>query len=179
MQLTDTRHGLNQAVIAKFRRYRNGQTAIQLVTDDGEPWLTATYAMTAPVPPDCVALKNWSENAGVPEILVAGGVLEAGPVAQIASGHVLVPIFRLTARAAASIPAPVKRFGLQHVCDELGFPSREALLMAAASDDCPSVCRTCGSVNESGHEPDARGYDCQACGEPGTVNSVLVIAGLI
>ena len=77
----------------------------------------------------------------------------------------------------ASVTPPY--YGLRHVRDTLGFKSTQALLEAAMRDECPSVCRVCGAIIESGHEPDARGYDCEACTAKGTVNSVLVIARLI
>ena len=70
-------------------------------------------------------------------------------------------------------------YGLRHVRDMLGFKSTQALLEAAMRDECPSVCRACGAITEYGHEPDARGYDCETCTAKGMVNSVLVIARLI
>jgi len=70
------------------------------------------------------------------------------------------------------------KFGSHYVAKELGI-TREEMWAAAMMDDCPSVCRVCGAINESGHEPDAREYDCEDCGAAGTVNSVLVIAGMI
>jgi hypothetical protein len=78
-----------------------------------------------------------------------------------------------------STPTPPVRYGLRHACEQLGFESAVALLESAMQEDCPSVCHACGAITESGHEPDAQGYDCETCGAQGTVNSVLVIAGLI
>ena len=101
MQITDTRFGLNETVRIQFARYPNGQLALQLVTEDGEPWLIATSATAFPVPDGCIAVKNWSENDGVPDILVRGGVIEGVPLASVASGFVSVPIYRLTAAALA------------------------------------------------------------------------------
>lgn len=84
-------------------------------------------------------------------------------------------IRQTTTPASAAKP---KRYGVKHAADTLGVDVHE-LLTRAVIDDCPSVCRKCGAVNESGHEPDAVGYDCEECGEAGTVNSVLVLAGMI
>jgi len=71
-----------------------------------------------------------------------------------------------------------KVYGLKHVREVLGFESALEL-MESTEDDCPSVCSACGNVNESGHEPDAAKYDCEECGAKGTVNSVLILMGVI
>jgi hypothetical protein len=103
MLVIDTRFGLNEAVRVQFARYRNGQIALSLVTQDGEPWLDATCSLPSPVPAHCVAIKNWSENDGVPAMLLAAGVIEGAPVAHTASGFVAVPIYRLTSAALAKV----------------------------------------------------------------------------
>jgi hypothetical protein len=99
MKVTDTRFGLNETVRVQFERYRNGQIALLLVTEDGEPWLDATSAIDAPVPTGCIAVKDWSENDGVPAILLQAGVIEGAPVSHIPSGYVAVPIYHLSAVA--------------------------------------------------------------------------------
>lgn len=58
-------------------QYANGGTALQVVDDQREPQYTATVNIPdAPLPPDCVWLKGWSENEGVPQALKAAGVVE-------------------------------------------------------------------------------------------------------
>jgi hypothetical protein len=99
MLVTDTRFGLNETVRVQFERYPNGQLALLLVTEDREPWLTATSAIFSPVPAGCIAVKDWSENEGVPAILLQSGVIEGDPVARVSSGFVAIPIYRLTAAA--------------------------------------------------------------------------------
>jgi len=37
---------------------------------------------------------------------------------------------------------------------------------AEIQDGCMGACRSCGVMASHGVEPDARGYDCEACGEP-------------
>jgi hypothetical protein len=105
MLVMDTRFGSNEAVRAQFQRYRNGQICITLVTEEGEPWLDATSAIPFPVPAGCVAVKDWSENDGVPAILLQSGVIEGDPVAHIPSGYVAVPIYRLTVAARQAVEA--------------------------------------------------------------------------
>ena len=100
MLVTDTRFDMNETVRVQFERYPNGQLALLLVTADREPWLTATSAISTPIPIGCIAVKDWSENEGVPAILLQAGVIEGDPVAQVSSGFVAIPIYRLTAAAA-------------------------------------------------------------------------------
>jgi hypothetical protein len=99
MELIVTRYGLHQVVQARFDRYRNGQIALQLVTEQDEPWLTASCAIDAPIPAGCIAVKDWSENEGVPSLLARCGIIDGEPVARARSGFVAVPIYRLTAAA--------------------------------------------------------------------------------
>jgi len=101
MQFTDNRFGLSQAVAVRFATYRNGQRAILLETLDGEPWSDATRAVGTPIPPDCVAIKDYSENEGMLALLIKSGVVEAAPLASIPSGFVNLPVHRLTRAALA------------------------------------------------------------------------------
>jgi hypothetical protein len=62
--------------------YANGQNAI-LLYYEGEPYMTATVAVNVPgeasYPIDeseDVVIKNYSENEGILEALVAGGIIE-------------------------------------------------------------------------------------------------------
>ena len=101
MQIIDSRFGLNETVAIRFETYRNGQRAILLETLDGEPWLDATRAVAAAIPADCVAIKDYSENEGLLDVLIKQGVVEAGTVTSIASGFVRLPVHRLTRAALA------------------------------------------------------------------------------
>jgi hypothetical protein len=103
MLVMDTRFGLDEKVRTEFACYRNGQIAISLISQDGEPWLDATCSLPSPVAADCVAIKNWSENEGLPSILLHAGVIEGAPVAHVRSGFVAVPIYRLTRAALAEV----------------------------------------------------------------------------
>ncbi|HMH98988.1 MAG TPA: hypothetical protein VK577_20830 [Bradyrhizobium sp.] len=42
---------------------------------------------------------------------------------------------------------------------------REAVFLANISLENPGFCMACGA-EAGGVEPDARGYECEACGEP-------------
>jgi hypothetical protein len=60
-------------------QYRSGETAIEILGEDGEPQATASVAL-APygarvTGPGYVWLKGWSENEGLPEALVQAGIV--------------------------------------------------------------------------------------------------------
>jgi hypothetical protein len=101
MQCHDTRYDYDLIVTVQFSHYANGQTAIVLLTPENEPWLVATVAVRAAIPTDCVALKHWSENDGVPGMLADGGVIERKPVRQIQDWQRAIPVYRLTRAALA------------------------------------------------------------------------------
>lgn len=79
----------------EFGRYPNGQLAMQLVAEDGEPWATATVAVGAFVPEGHVAIKDYSENVGMVESLQEAGIVGKEIVARIASGFVSIPVLKL------------------------------------------------------------------------------------
>jgi len=64
----------------EFTRYPyNGETAIRIFAEDGEPEATATVAIeNAPTAHtrNGVWLKGWSENEGVPEALEKAGIVK-------------------------------------------------------------------------------------------------------
>lgn len=72
---------------------------------DGEPWTTVTRNFTEvseTMPPDVLAVANYSENSGLDQALVRAGVLEPKPVGEIQSGMVTIPLYRMTPQAFAA-----------------------------------------------------------------------------
>lgn len=67
------------AGVIRFARYQSGETAIEILDEDRERQITATVAVVpygAPHPGEYgVWLKGWSENEGVPDALVAAGIV--------------------------------------------------------------------------------------------------------
>jgi hypothetical protein len=63
----------------RFNRYRSGETALQILDDDGEPLSTATVSLLpygAPHPGRVgLWLKTWGGNEGLPDALAAAGVV--------------------------------------------------------------------------------------------------------
>jgi len=105
--ITDTRLGVSKPVKMQFAHYVDGGApAIELICADeddiGEHWLTATVNVPG-IPQGCVAVKNYSEGEGLPELLRSAGVIEGEPLKHIASGYVSIPVFRLTTGALQAL----------------------------------------------------------------------------
>jgi hypothetical protein len=80
----------------RFDKYRNGQTSIQLIDDaDGCPFATATVCVEDNLLKEGeVAIKDYSENAGILDSLIDAEVVEY-PHAFIQSDFVKIPICKL------------------------------------------------------------------------------------
>jgi hypothetical protein len=83
-----------------FNKYQNGQNAIQLFDmSDGFPFATASVALTnVELESDDVAIKNYSENEGILESLIAAGIISQ-PHSFVPSGHVNIPICKIIKNA--------------------------------------------------------------------------------
>ncbi len=82
-----------EAVIKRKGYYHDGSLALQAYSDAG-PAYTATVCIHTPPAEGCVWIKDWSENEGVFDALVAAGIIE--PTGRIErSGFVTVPEGRL------------------------------------------------------------------------------------
>jgi hypothetical protein len=79
-----------------FGEYSNGRTAIELVIKKtGEPMTVASVNLPYHhMESDEVAIKNYSENQGVLEVLIAANIISE-PVRFIASGFIEAPICKL------------------------------------------------------------------------------------
>lgn len=106
-------HPLTGEAVVSFARYRNDRVAIQLHGAPGsafanEPIGTVTVNLPeVPLGDDEVAIKTYSEHAGILDPLVTAGVIEARPRAVVQSGFVQIPIHRLTPAALAQARAIV------------------------------------------------------------------------
>ncbi len=82
--------------IVRKRQYDKGRPSLQLIdAEDGSPIATATVNLPdVPLGRNQVAIKDWSENEGMLDALVAAGVVK--PTDQtVRSGFVEVPICEL------------------------------------------------------------------------------------
>jgi tRNA A37 threonylcarbamoyladenosine synthetase subunit TsaC/SUA5/YrdC len=81
-----TINGIECSVV--FGEYGNNRVAIQLVTNSGEPYMTATINIPKePLGKDEVIIKNFSENEGILQALIASGHISE-PVRAIPTGFV-------------------------------------------------------------------------------------------
>jgi hypothetical protein len=79
---------------ADFPRYNNGRIGIILL-HKGEDWAVASVNLVAErMEDDEVAIKDYSENEGMLDALIAAGVVQA-PHRFADSGYVRIPICRL------------------------------------------------------------------------------------
>ena len=76
---------LGEVLTPVIGRYANGQTSIQLVDEDGMPFMTASVAYDSGVldeiyniklEKDSVIIKNYSENEGILEALIEAEIID-------------------------------------------------------------------------------------------------------
>jgi hypothetical protein len=92
MKITHNFMGQSYVLEPTLKRYNNGQTCIQLIdTSDGFPFATATVAVENNLSKEEVAIKDYSENEGLLDTLLAYNIVEK-PHAFIQSGFVKIPI---------------------------------------------------------------------------------------
>jgi len=67
---------LGEELTPVIGEYANGQTSIQLIDQDGMPFMTASVAHDVNIDDDCVIIKNYSENEGILQALIEAGIIE-------------------------------------------------------------------------------------------------------
>jgi len=67
---------LGEELTPVIGEYANGQTSIQLIDQDGMPFMTASVAHDVNIDDDCVIIKNYSENEGILQALIDAGIIE-------------------------------------------------------------------------------------------------------
>lgn len=91
--------------VVKFDRYAdNNNVALQLFgkigTDyENEPIAIASVNTDVQLYPDYIAIKNWSENAGIVDALIDSGVIENKREFGIPCGFVSADVHKLTKKA--------------------------------------------------------------------------------
>lgn len=96
-----SQYGTTTKCYLEPHRYNNGNLAIAMVeAETGEPYATATVNTGVILPADTVAIKDYSENAGVLNFLVKQGVVEPPytiiPKSVLCCGWVDIPVCKLT-----------------------------------------------------------------------------------
>jgi hypothetical protein len=74
--MTKTVNFMGEELNVKLSKYANGQNAMQLVDQDGMPFMTASVAHDVNIDDDCVIIKNYSENEGILQALIEAGIIE-------------------------------------------------------------------------------------------------------
>ena len=89
-----TRYTDEDMRLSQIGEYQDGSPAYALFDANGEEYATATVCIPGNTPPSGhVLIKNWSENEGVLESLVAAGILQV--VADVPSGFVNAQLCKL------------------------------------------------------------------------------------
>lgn len=84
-----------QVIIDLSQKYLNGRTAIQLISvEDYSPYCDVTVNVDVPLEENEVAIKDYSENEGMLDFLIANKVVE-DTGKRIESGWVKIPICKL------------------------------------------------------------------------------------
>ena len=99
MLIKDSRFNNPHPIKLEVGRYPNGNIAIEgIIMDPGfsEPWCKYTVNMDIPLPETQVALKVWSENEAIEQVLWEANVIEDDPVSYIYNGFVEAPVYNLT-----------------------------------------------------------------------------------
>ena len=79
----------------QYSKYGNGQNAILLnYASNGQSYKVASVAIDQLLQSDEVAIKNYSENEGILETLLEGGII-ATPHRFVSSGFVQIPICKM------------------------------------------------------------------------------------
>ena len=78
MLIKDSRFGNKEPIRLRVARYadNNNIALIGVGAESGEPWCTYSVNMDEILPDDRVALKTWSENLGIEQILWEANVIE-------------------------------------------------------------------------------------------------------
>ena len=76
----------------KAGHYKNSNVAILIESgEDEEPILTASVNPWQQVEDSCVAIKNYSGNEGIVDVLKEQGIITGEPEYEIPSGYVVIP----------------------------------------------------------------------------------------
>lgn len=89
-------------VSATFKKYANGQNCIKLIDKmDGFPYATATVSVEEKIEEDEVVIKDYSENVGLLDVLVKGGVV-SDPIRVIRMNYVELYVCKLLSNNVVS-----------------------------------------------------------------------------
>lgn len=121
LTVVDNRFGESETLVVRFSFYQNGecqkdsgaQVAIRLFCEDGMPHSMATVCLTKNPPRECIWVKDYSENAGMVDMLVEAGLIhpEIKDVAQ--SGYAQICAYRMTHKLLKAVIDSIKMAALK------------------------------------------------------------------
>lgn len=101
---TNTLNYHGEEVEILFHTYEDGgNTAIILLDSDKEIYTVATTNVSYPLNPNYVAIKDYSENEGMSGFLIDNNIIQDEVITSVPSGHVVIPVFKLTNQASSKL----------------------------------------------------------------------------
>ena len=85
---------LGVKMVITMAKYQNGNNAMQLLSEEGEPYAVASVNIPTALGKEEICIKNYSENEGILELLIEDDIVEE-PHGFYTSGHVEIPVCRL------------------------------------------------------------------------------------
>lgn len=86
----------NERVFINFLKYNNGNNALRLYCcQDNMPYAMCSINVDEKLSKDEIAIKNWSENTGMEEVLMSVGIIKE-KVKNINNGYVTIPVYKLS-----------------------------------------------------------------------------------
>lgn len=81
----------------EFDSYVNSEnTAIQLISEDGEVICMATVNGNLTMPDNIVGIKEWGENEGITQFLIKNRIINKDPIDKELTGFVTIYYYQLT-----------------------------------------------------------------------------------
>lgn len=78
--------------------YHNGNTGIEIWNDEEGPIAKVTVNPDVKIPKEFIAVKDYSENEGMVDLLKSIGIIDESPVHTIYSESVEIPVYALTSK---------------------------------------------------------------------------------
>lgn len=103
-QTNNTYNFFGEEVEVAFTTYADNQnTAIILVNTEYDIQAVATTNTGYALDSHYVAIKDYGENTGVSDFLIDNNIIKKDVITSIPSGHVLIPVFKLTDDASSKL----------------------------------------------------------------------------
>lgn len=103
-QTNNTYNFFGEEVEVAFTTYADNQnTAIILVNTESDIQAVATTNTGYALDSHYVAIKDYGENTGMSDFLIDNNIIKKDVITSIPSGHVFIPVFKLTDDASSKL----------------------------------------------------------------------------